>query len=93
MVRFPVDFPRVSGVASAEVIRAPRRAVHACWGDGLSCGLKLNLGGDVTATDWVYFFLGVSTLSLIFAVFFARPVIGSGNGTLGMQRMATAMKK
>jgi len=47
----------------------------------------------VTATESVYFFLGISVLALIFAVFFARPVIGSGNGTLGMHRIAAAIKK
>ena len=38
---------------------------------------NLNLGGNVTAQDWVYFFLGVSVFSLIVAVFFARQVMGS----------------
>jgi K(+)-stimulated pyrophosphate-energized sodium pump len=43
----------------------------------------------VTAQEWVYYFLGVSVLSLIVAVFFARQVIGSNKGT---QRIAAAIK-
>ena len=60
---------------------------------GLSTASNLNLGGDVTATESVYFFLGVSVLSLIVAVFFARQVIGSDIGTPDMQRIAAAIKK
>jgi K(+)-stimulated pyrophosphate-energized sodium pump len=47
----------------------------------------------VTALDWVYFFLGMSVLSLIVAVFFARQVIGSDIGTSDMQRIAAAIKE
>ena len=37
----------------------------------------------MTAQDWVYFFLGVSGLSLLVAVFFTRQVIGS---VMGMRK-------
>ena len=46
----------------------------------------------MTAQEWVYYFLGVSVLSLIVAVFFARQVIGSNIGTPDMQRIAAAIK-
>jgi K(+)-stimulated pyrophosphate-energized sodium pump len=46
----------------------------------------------VTATYWVYFFIGVSVLSLILAVLFARQVIGADTGTPDMQRIAGAIK-
>ncbi len=42
----------------------------------------------MTALGWVYFFLGVSGLSLLVAVFFARQVIGSGIGTADMQKIS-----
>ena len=40
----------------------------------------------------VYFFLGVSVLSLIVAFLFTRQVIGSGTGTPEMQKIAAAIK-
>lgn len=46
----------------------------------------------MTAQEWVYYFLGVSVLSLVVAVFFARQVIGSITGTPDMQRKAAAIK-
>jgi len=51
------------------------------------------LGGYVTAQYWVYFFLGVSVLSLIVAFFFARQVIDSDQGTPDMQKIAGAIKE
>jgi K(+)-stimulated pyrophosphate-energized sodium pump len=47
----------------------------------------------VTALDWVYVFLGVSVLSLIIAVFFARQVIGSDIEASDMRRIAGAIKQ
>ena len=47
----------------------------------------------MTVQDWVYFFLGVSVLSLIVAFFFARQVIGSDQGTPDMQKIAGAIKE
>jgi K(+)-stimulated pyrophosphate-energized sodium pump len=47
----------------------------------------------VTATEWVYFFLGASVLSLIVAVCFARQVTGPYTGTPDIQRIAAAIKK
>src|SRR5947209_13926461 len=52
-----------------------------------------NFGGDVTATYWVCFILGVSGLSLIVAVFFATQAIGSGPGTAELQKIARATKE
>jgi K(+)-stimulated pyrophosphate-energized sodium pump len=52
-----------------------------------------SLGGNVTVTNWVEFFLTVSVLSLIVAFFFARQVIGSDNGTPAMQQIAAAIKE
>ncbi|MGA9464624.1 MAG: hypothetical protein WBV28_17685, partial [Terracidiphilus sp.] len=46
----------------------------------------------MTAQDWVYFFLGVSGLSLLVAVFFTRQVIGSVMGMPKMRKCAGAMK-
>jgi K(+)-stimulated pyrophosphate-energized sodium pump len=46
----------------------------------------------VTAQEWVYYFLGMSVLSLIVAVFFARQGIGSHMGSPEMQRIAAAIK-
>jgi K(+)-stimulated pyrophosphate-energized sodium pump len=46
----------------------------------------------VTASEWEYFFLGMSVLSLVIAVLFARQVIGSDIGTSDMQRIAGAIK-
>jgi K(+)-stimulated pyrophosphate-energized sodium pump len=42
----------------------------------------------VTVQFWVYFFLGVSVLSLLVALFFSLQVIGSGTGIPGMRRIA-----
>ncbi len=47
----------------------------------------------MTAQDWVYFFLGVSVLSLIVAFYFVRQAISSNIGTPGMQKIAGAMKE
>ena len=47
----------------------------------------------MTATYWVYFFLGVSVLSPIIAVLFARQVIGAKTGTPEMQRIAGGIKQ
>ena len=47
----------------------------------------------MTATYWVYFFLGVSVLSLFVAFLFARQVIGSDIGTPAMQKIAAAIKE
>jgi K(+)-stimulated pyrophosphate-energized sodium pump len=47
----------------------------------------------VTATEWVYYFLGVSALALIFAVFFACQGISSDIGNEAMRRIAGAIKK
>ena len=44
----------------------------------------------MTALYWVYFFLGVSGLSLVVAFYFARCVIGSDTGTPGMLKIAGA---
>jgi K(+)-stimulated pyrophosphate-energized sodium pump len=41
----------------------------------------------------VYFFLGMSVLSLLVAFFFARQGIGSGTGTPAMQQIAAAIKE
>jgi K(+)-stimulated pyrophosphate-energized sodium pump len=49
-------------------------------------------GGHVTAQGWVYFFLGVSNLSLIVAFSFAHQVIGSDIGTDAIRRLAAAIK-
>jgi K(+)-stimulated pyrophosphate-energized sodium pump len=46
----------------------------------------------VTGTDWVSFFSGVSLLSLLMAVYFARQVMGSGTGVMAMKKTA-AMKE
>jgi K(+)-stimulated pyrophosphate-energized sodium pump len=47
----------------------------------------------VTVQYWVYFFLGVSVLSLVVAFFFARQVVGSYFGTPKMQKIAGAIKE
>jgi K(+)-stimulated pyrophosphate-energized sodium pump len=47
----------------------------------------------VTVQDWVYFFLGVSVLSLVVAFLFARQVIGSDKGTPAMLQIAVAIKE
>jgi K(+)-stimulated pyrophosphate-energized sodium pump len=47
----------------------------------------------VTVQYWVYFFLGMSVLSLVVAFFFARQVIGSDIGTPAMQKIAGAIKE
>ena len=47
----------------------------------------------MTAQAWVYFFVGVSALSLIVAVVFARQVIGADTGTAAMQQIAGAIKE
>jgi len=47
----------------------------------------------VTALGWVYFFLGVSGLSLLVAVFFARQVIGSGIGTADMEKISAQSRR
>ncbi len=47
----------------------------------------------MTALGWVYFFLGVSALSLIVAWLFAREVIGSDTGTSVMRQIAAAIKE
>ena len=41
----------------------------------------------------MYFFLGVSVLSLVVAFFFARQVIGSDSGTPAMRKIAGAIKE
>jgi K(+)-stimulated pyrophosphate-energized sodium pump len=41
----------------------------------------------------MYFFLGVSVLSLVVANFFARQIIGSAIGTAAMQKIASAIKQ
>ena len=46
----------------------------------------------MTATYWVYFFLGMSGLSLV-AVFFTGQVIGFDTGNRAMQRIAGAIKE
>ena len=47
----------------------------------------------MTALYWMYFFLGVSGLSLVVAFYFARCVIGSEIGTPGMLKIAGAIKE
>jgi K(+)-stimulated pyrophosphate-energized sodium pump len=47
----------------------------------------------VSVTAWVYFFLAVSVLSLIVALWFTREVIGSDTGTPAMQQIAAAIKE
>jgi K(+)-stimulated pyrophosphate-energized sodium pump len=47
----------------------------------------------VTVTGWVWFFLAVSTLSLIVAWLFTREVLGSDSGTEAMQEIAGAIKE
>ena len=47
----------------------------------------------MTVQDWVYFFLGVSVLSLVVAFLFARQVIGSDKGTPAMLQIAVAIKE
>ena len=47
----------------------------------------------MTVTYWVYFFLGVSVLSLLVAFLFARQVIGSDIGTPDMQKIAAPSRK
>ena len=46
-----------------------------------------------TVQYWVFFFMGVSTLSLIVAWLFARQVLGSDTGTSAMQQIAAAIKE
>ena len=47
----------------------------------------------MTVLYWVYFFLGVSVLSLFVAFLFARQVIGSDTGTPAMQQISAAIKE
>jgi len=47
----------------------------------------------VSVTAWVYFFLAVSVLSLIVALWFTREIIGSDTGTPAMQQIAAAIKE
>jgi len=47
----------------------------------------------VTVTYWVYFFLGVSVISLFVASLFARQAIGSGMRTPVIQKIAAAIKE
>ena len=47
----------------------------------------------MTVTYWVYFFLGVSALSLFVAFLFARQAIGSAIGTVEMEKIASAIKE
>ena len=47
----------------------------------------------MSVTAWVYFFLAVSVLSLIVALWFTREVIGSDTGTPAMQQIAAAIKE
>jgi len=47
----------------------------------------------VTAQGWVYFFLGVSALSLLVAWHFTREVLDSDTGTPAMQQIAAAIKE
>ena len=47
----------------------------------------------MSVTAWVYFFLAVSVLSLIVALWFTREVIGSDTGTPAMQQIAAAIKQ
>lgn len=47
----------------------------------------------VTATGWVWFFLAVSTLSLIVAWLFTREVLAADSGTEAMQQIAGAIKE
>ena len=46
----------------------------------------------MTAQYWVYFFLAVSALPLVMALFFARQVVGADTGTPGMQKIAAAIQ-
>jgi len=43
--------------------------------------------------NWIYFFISVSALALIVAMFFARQVIGADTGTAAMQQIAGAIKE
>jgi len=45
----------------------------------------------VTLEFWVYFFLGVSALSLAAVWLFARPIIGSGTGMADLKKVAGAI--
>src|ERR1700691_6574680 len=54
---------------------------------------NLNLGGLVTGTNWVEFFLSVSALSLVAAFLFARQGMSSNRGTPAMLRMVAATKE
>ena len=47
----------------------------------------------MSVTAWVYFFLAVSGLSLIVALWFTREIIGSDTGTPAMQQIAAAIKQ
>ena len=47
----------------------------------------------MTVLGWVYFFVGVSVLSLIVAAFFARQVIGFNIGAADMQKISAAIKE
>jgi len=47
----------------------------------------------VSPQGWVYFFLGVSVLSLLVARFFARQVIGSDTGIKAVQQISGAIKE
>ena len=47
----------------------------------------------MTVTYWVYFFLGVSVISLFVASLFARQAIGSGMRTPVIQKIAAAIKE
>jgi K(+)-stimulated pyrophosphate-energized sodium pump len=46
----------------------------------------------VIAQEWMYYFFGVSVLSLVVAALLARQVIGSKTGTPDMQRIAAAIR-
>ena len=47
----------------------------------------------MTALEWVYFFAGVSGLSLIAATFVGRQLIGAGHRTTHLQRMSSVIKQ
>jgi len=47
----------------------------------------------VTAQYWVYFFLGVSLLSLVVAFLFARQVVGLAGGSADMRKISAAIKQ
>ncbi|MGD0860713.1 MAG: sodium-translocating pyrophosphatase [Terracidiphilus sp.] len=47
----------------------------------------------MTAQYWVYFFLGVSLLSLVVAFLFARQVVGLAGGSADMRKISAAIKQ